>query len=64
MLLYIYIDNEGNGISFDKDTDKDTDKGKDNEKDKDKSTELSYCQSANMPSFISDTPPLTQTQWG
>ena len=38
-LLYIYIDNEGNGVSFDKDTDKDTDKDKDDDKDKDKSTE-------------------------
>ena len=37
MLLHIYIDKEGNGISFDKDTDEDTDKDKD--KDKDKSTE-------------------------
>ena len=41
VLLYIYIDNEGNGISFDKDTDKNTDKDKDkdDDKDKDKSTE-------------------------
>ena len=37
MLLHIYIDKEGNGISFDKNTDEDTDKDKD--KDKDKSTE-------------------------
>ena len=35
MLLHIYIDKEGNGISFDKNTDEDTDK----DKDKDKSTE-------------------------
>ena len=39
-LLYIYIDKEGNGISFDKDTDEDKDKYKD--KDKDKSTEKIY----------------------
>ena len=43
VLLYIYIDNEGNNILFDKDRDKDTDndkyKDKDDNKDKDKSTE-------------------------
>ena len=39
MLLHIYIDKEGNGISFDKNTDKDTDKDKNKDKDKDKSTE-------------------------
>ena len=36
MLLHIYIDKEGNGISFDKNTDKNTDKHKDKDKDKDK----------------------------
>ena len=43
VLLYINIDNEENGISFDKDTDKDThkDKDKDNDNDKDKDKDKS-----------------------
>ena len=36
MLLHIYIDKEGNGISFDKNTDENTDKDKDKDKGKDK----------------------------
>ena len=40
VLLCMYIDNEGFGILFDKDTDKDKDK--DDYKDKDKSTEKTH----------------------
>ena len=44
VLLYINIDNEGNYISFDKDTDKDTHKDKDNDKDKDKDKSTEQTQ--------------------